>query len=269
MKYVPRIGSALEEAVVFHAFVLAAIVVAPLLADERVKKVDQGRPKVVDESTPAKSGDSTATFNGTIRTADGKPFADSDFIEIQSVISTSFLGIPASFNYLTPIFSPDGKLHFSVPPGKCWHTFALRRDNRYAPTAVGPFDGKSGGTINALSVVLDKGFSVKVKVIDEAGVPVANAHVSCQIQFAPAKDALKINVGDEVRLDTDADGRSVVAHAVAWPCSFKVTHPGFQPLDQIVEQLDGAKEVQLPLKKSHPIRGLVLSLITNRWLALE
>ena len=100
-----------------------------------------------------------------------------------------------------------------------------------------------------------------IRVEDEKKQPVCDAAVHCQSQFLPPDldRGRETDVGSFTDLQTDANGRCLLANGVEWPYTINVTHPGFQPLDYQINRLDPKRPLTLTLKPPKPIRGLVLS----------
>ncbi len=177
-------------------------------------------------------------LSGIIRTEDGKLVPKQ--IEGVSYSRSDKHSISSSFDVKTPEFSTK------VSAGEIRLGFKAKG---YAPAIVGPFAVKVGEPIAGIQVILNKGFPVRVHVVDEKGEPVVGATVGGNIDNV-------LGPGNQV---TDAKGTAVFPHAAAGKYVFSVNRAGFEPFysstPMRIKQNDAS--ATLTITRTRPVRGLV------------
>ncbi len=124
----------------------------------------------------------------------------------------------------------------------------------YAPAPAGPFESESGKNIENIELILDEGFTGQIKVINEAGHPIAKAHLKGGYPF-------KYNLSciQSIELLTNVQGFCTQEHTSEQPMTLKVTAPGYEPRSVKSIALDPNQPFVIVLQKAKPITGTVVS----------
>jgi hypothetical protein len=192
------------------------------------------------------------TISGKIRTFDGKPARN---VRTDTIVHS---GITTSHNY-----NGVQSSNFSITQhvGKTWLHFT---SEGYAPAILGPFNGKAGEKISDIEVVLERGFPLTVRIIDEKGKPIEGA----TLRNYPVVGDGSVSYIDKVGT-SDSKGIVVISHAAQRKYDFSVQKPGYQPLS--VKQMAVKPDTPITFTLAHakPLRGVVLSPDGNQVVGAE
>jgi beta-lactamase regulating signal transducer with metallopeptidase domain len=217
---------------------LAAQILSPA---ERIERI--GREQVAFTSPggePEAGG--KATLTGTIRLPDGtlpaKPVA------FTTITKTSGSTSIASANAFKDAFSVE------VPTGMTWLSIAPLD---HAMMLVGPFHlKKTGEVVDGIKIVLEPGFTARVRVTDEAGKPVAGAVL---------KGALAVDGGwgsSHPGWITDRDGIATIPHAARKSYGFSLSARGFQEPKPVTMTPTEGGTLAMTIVHAKPTRGAVV-----------
>jgi protocatechuate 3,4-dioxygenase beta subunit len=217
---------------------LAAKALTPAERMERIVQTQRqyGTPEVA-------STEGRVTLSGKIRTRGGEPLPKKIFeCRITRTLNCT--------SHTTDGEQPQ-EFSIAVEVGTSWLKFEA---DGYAPALVGPFVGKSGENISGIDVVLDRGFVLPVSVCDEDGKPIEGAQVRGYVSV----DGGSIGHMDD-HCTTDAKGVGTIPHVAETNYNFKVTKPGYQPIEGTILPVKANRPLAFTLKRTTPVRGVVLS----------
>lgn len=223
---------------------LAVFRTAQFLTDEeRVAALSHA----ADEVVPYQAGtDEMVTINGTVTTADGTSLPD--IITITSIVRAMNSSSIASQN---PIQSAkSNRFDLKLGPGAIWLLFGAKD---FATTTAGPFHNKGKTAWEDVSVTLQRGVSVPVKVMDESGRPVPKANVSWTVMISGG------GVGGG-SVTTDEQGVATISHLdLKNSHKLYVTASGFQKSEITLPQNDLTNPIPLQLTHARLATGIVLA----------
>lgn len=169
-------------------------------------------------SDPA-AQDNLVTIKGRVRTADGSPFPDR---------LSGYFG-QANVVYMTGPDSTTGSgYHFNIELDgtfsiqlACGTTRLSVYMDGFAPTELEPIHPKPGETIENIEIVLERGDTGRVKVLDPMGQPIPNVEVR--------KSQLVGHVWfGSATVPTDQDGLAILENLAPKSVRLTVQHPGFE-----------------------------------------
>jgi len=218
---------------------LAVTATAKLLTPkERIEKIEQiqkthsvKKPYAEFTKEQLSAPDSKVTVSGIVRMDDGSPFDQRKF---QFHVSSQQPNYSAGYTFSV---NKDNTFSTKVRPGNIYLT---TRSEDYAPTFVGPLDGKPGAVIEDVEIVLSPGFESSIQVMDATGRPIAGARFKGRYDF-PDGVALPELVSDE-------RGRIELANCAPLPAKLELWVEGYQH-DYRVETFLPEQTVQWSLKK--------------------
>ena len=227
-----------------------------LTPKERIDKMKEIEKKHLDLEDREYTQADQITISGTVRTIDNKPLGYRSFVRIRrkTLKHSGTKDIQISRGPDGP-FSSEGSFSVKVNYGLIW---LYVKSEGYAPVFAGPLKTQPGGEIKNLDYVLDKGFSGKVKIINEDNEPIKGASLVGAYQHIP-----EVSYND-IKLTTNKDGFALVENAVDRSALFTITADGYE-----VEKFEDIKlssdfPVVLALKRAKKTNGLVLSKVTGR-----
>ena len=191
------------------------------------------------------------TISGSVRTIDGKPLDKMAVVRISSKgpKNSSTKGIQISRGDEGP-FSSYGLLSAKVNYGIIrLHVKA----QGYAPAFAGPLSTRPGGEIKDLNFILDKGFTAKLKIVNEDKEPVGGASIVGDYQHNPGVSY------NDIKLTTDEDGFAIVENAVDKPAQFSVMADWYEAEKFEDIRLSSGQPAVLKLKRTRETTGVVLS----------
>ena len=181
----------------------------------------------------------------TIRTEDGFPVPKGT--RVKARISKR----RGNYGY-SLINDGHGRYTYLVEPGRLW---IAATSQGYAPAGSGPFSCKSGEKLDVIEVILQRGFTASVRVVDSQGDAVPDAKVVAG--FLADRVTL-----DSRRLQTDENGVVVFSHCPELPLQMDVEAKGFQFERRTVEiAKDGV--VDYIVHRAKPVQGRVVSAATG------
>ena len=110
--------------------------------------------------------------------------------------------------------------------------------------------------VTGLEVVLERGFTARVKVVNEEGESVSNAALRAMVETHPGSRNGS-NFWENQR--SNAQGELVLERPRAAPYFLKIEAAGYQPLESGATLLQPDKTITLVLVKARPTDGIVVS----------
>ncbi len=147
---------------------------------------------------------------------------------------------------------PDGS--FTVRGGGRI-TITARAQN-YAPVASEVLTGKPNSTIEGIELVLSRGFSSRIRLVDDSGKPICNAVVK-------ATTIRSGNCVDGQTHKSDADGMVTLTHLPTGTVEVETRAKGYQHDHQSLE-FKPDKTMKWKLSVARAVRGTVLDVVTGK-----
>ena len=192
--------------------------------------------------------------SGIIRTWDGSPLPDRIrvLLDATSGQNSSISDIGAKKLDAKPDMA---EFHTTVPYGQ----FEIMASAKgHAPAPAGPYDSEPGKDIDNIELVLQKGFTGQIQVIDEAGRPIAQARLKGGYPFKYNQSCVQ-----SIELSTTAEGLCAQEHTSNQPMTLRVTAPGYEPRSVQSIALDPNRPFVIVLQNAQPITGTVVSRETS------
>lgn len=200
------------------------------------------------------------TITGTIRMADGSPLPADLAVEVQ-IRGTRSEGLlrPGRLTHVTTR-PADGRFEAATPFGYAWLTV---NHPELGPSIVGPLLTSPGGSVKH-DFVLDRGFTARVRVVDQEGRPVAGARLGEMEIYAGEQWIKRAPAGPPPA--SGSDGVLSIPHCSAVPTrvclvSDEYTDRGFdfdfgQPGTDQVWSPD--RPIEHRMSRAMPVTGRVL-----------
>ena len=207
---------------------------------QRIDKIAEVR----QSQTPSLDPSQMIEVSGTVHSADGSPLP---VHEVWTFLITPNAGTSGSIK-----ISHDGTFSGKMKPGEI---SLMLNPKGFAPTFAGPFTPDADGMIPPVQMVLQRGFTATIRVVDPSGKPIAGAKVkSVFIEHFEA--------GQQTHT-TAADGIISLANSTSQiPIQLDVTADGFEFERQTVPLAEGQiTTVILPISK--PTTGTVVDSATG------
>lgn len=153
----------------------------------------------------------SATASGTLTTEDGSPLADIHYISgrIETAYMTSQESLPLKQGtFSCPIAAGEVTLWAS--------------QKGFAPAVFGPVHVNDKQDLRDIHLVLKRGFTARVHLLDQAGKPVADAKVTATYA---GKNGMTYG---EQTLKSDKSGWLAIPNACELPMTLQCKQPGFQ-----------------------------------------
>lgn len=197
------------------------------------------------ESKPEKTVDKTpAKLSGKIVLEDGSPADAKGWLYSDATVATE--QSTSSYSSLEGDFSD--KFSCEVHAGIVWLSYFPKG---YAPTWIGPLELKPGEARDDLRLVLEPGFSTRVRLTDEQGQIVPGATVVAH----PEIDG---SCGGPIRKQTtNAKGELLLTHLAKTRYQLTITAPGFQPLHTAPLRVEANEMLRPTMVRSVPSTGIV------------
>jgi beta-lactamase regulating signal transducer with metallopeptidase domain len=200
-------------------------------------------PAVLQEDAPEREGKLALT--GRIVDALGNPVPQAGVVVNSNAPRSSYTACAQT--------GADGRYALEVPFGRirlgvCKEAFAPV----FAEIPV-PADGNKA---EAPDVVLPPGFSAALKIVDEAGSPLAGVPLSFRYSGPP-------DIGHG-QATSDALGLAVFSHAASLPMAVDIVYPGYEQMRSREAKLQEQAPTTLVLRKAVPLRVRILSRKTGQ-----
>lgn len=223
------------------------------------QRIDSIEKKMVERGTSLQADPDEADVievRGNIQTEDGSPVPKQLYPTFVVVRGNS------SAFHSAPPKNADGVYTYQVAHGDLYFSASYKD---FAPAVAGPLNTRTSTETPELSLVLKRGFNVSFKVIDiETGAPVRDALLKCQFQF-PNK--LGMSSFDGRQKTSDAQGKAEMEHCADYPLSVNAEAAGYEYTAVKFETLAPDRELIVAMKKSQPVRGMVLDGATGHPIA--
>lgn len=195
----------------------AAKLLKPEERIEQVRKIarDFGEQFLDNLDAP----ENLVTIKGRVRTADGSPLPDSlpgryghaNVFTITGPQSTSGTGYALNIE-------PDGTFSIQLRSGTTRLVICMRG---FAPAESAPIQTKPGETFENFEIVLERGDTGRVQVVDPAGKPIPDVEIS--------NSQLVVNAWcGSAPVVTDQDGIAILENLAPMSVRLAVKHPGYE-----------------------------------------
>lgn len=195
-------------------------------------------------------------FSGVVRTYDGSPLPADTKLHVRWRHFHPHTTSHRVTNIVVDV-SKEGFFQELIAVGRF---DIMTRASGYAPTFAGPFEAEPGSRrIEGIELVLHKGFTGRIQLVDEAGQAVPDAHLAGGYPFGYNSGYLEV-----IDLTTDADGIATLEHATSEGMTLAVKADGFE-VDRVHEITFIPDEIRvMTLTRAQPTTGLVLEAATGR-----
>ena len=221
-----------------------------LTPEERIRRLAE----VTETHGPLPGGpDSPANrvlVSGVVRMDDGAALPKLSTLTLRS-------RSPASSYVKGVSLATDGRFSVAIQFGEI--SITVKADG-YAPAFAGPFRSKPGGSIEDIELVLQPGFTGRVKVVNAAGEPVSGANVTASYAFP----GMWIPHGPAVV--SDDTGVAALWHCAEGPMRLDVRADGYQ-FDRTQTGLAPDRPFTWKLRPAEPVTGVVRSAETGQPIA--
>jgi len=239
------LGAVLLGGILWCGTTVAVDEAAKLLSpEERVKELAR-----IEEEYGWKHKDldtlDNVTVSGTVRTHDGSPLPEDMFIKIRVRLPRQ------STSYAVDV--TDGRFSREVHFGRI---FLRVKPKQYARAFLGPFTANPGESLDDIDIVLQPGFTGKIKVLTPDGEPVPDARIRGGFIHE------NINTGD-IDLSTDETGTAYLNHCVSWPMKLNVIADGYERGWRKEVILSAEAVCEWRLKPAKPATGIVVWGVTG------
>jgi beta-lactamase regulating signal transducer with metallopeptidase domain len=224
-----------------------------LTPQERIDKISEIEEEHFVIADREYTSEDNITISGTIKTIDNEPLSDNSSMRVKyerpHFSGTTEFRIQVS-NNSDWSFKADGDFSIKSEYGIIW--LQINSDG-YAPAFAGPLQTEPGEQINNLELVLDKGFTAQLKVINESNEPISGVNLVGGYKHAPGMTSQEIN------LTTDANGLAFIENAPNKSITLKTNAEGYETEKFENIQLEPGLPAVLKLKRAIPTSGIVLS----------
>jgi beta-lactamase regulating signal transducer with metallopeptidase domain len=185
---------------------LVAEAISPQERVERIEAINREFEEVESKNVPE------IAVSGTIRTEDGGPLPEGTNVDGMNLFPSTYIAHSCDI---------DGET-FRCNRMKGSHIYIWAIAEGYAPVIAGPYATESGADLTGLEIVLRRGFTGRIRVVDEDGISVSD--VDATWQFPSSRG---VTQGDKRRAATDGDGVAELTHCWDKPISLKLRKPGY------------------------------------------
>jgi beta-lactamase regulating signal transducer with metallopeptidase domain len=241
--------------VYFASMFLMPLLAAELMTDtERIAAIQALQPRAL-EPVPIGSPDPQVELSGTLRTRDGHPLPKSlltDYKNLDFVSSETHIKSIAGGMTGNAILEFNGNAFSSNPMGGdvglgIW-------TEGYAPLLMDHLEIKNG-KIGPLSLVLERGFPARLRLLTPEGKPLAN--VGLRASTRPMTRYPEVGVHG---VQTDANGEAVVGNVDASTVlSVNASKAGWQPSEKILGDWAPDQVISWTMEAAIITRGTIVS----------
>jgi len=223
------------------AVILAANALTPQERIDRILEAqNQYAPIVVEKPDDLKN---EATLEGTVVTSDGSAVHDELHVHTYSVNAKS--------SYCKAHSRIHSPFSLSVTPGTVW----IRVDSLdYASASVGPFRAEPGGLLEDIKIVLEPGFTGRIRLTDPDGTPLGDEDTSVRGSMRTTDGVYCSGIRERA---PGPDGVVVFKHAGEGAYSLTVDAPGFETSEREV-QLKPDETIEWVLRRAEPTTAVIL-----------
>ncbi|MCL4691100.1 MAG: M56 family metallopeptidase [Candidatus Hydrogenedentes bacterium] len=185
---------------------LVAEAISPQERVERIEAINREFDEVEPENV------SDIAVSGTIRTEDGDPLPEGTRVSGMNLFPSAYISHSCDI---------DGET-FRCNRMKGSYIFIWAIADGYAPAILGPYATENGADLTGIEVVLTRGITGRIRVLDHDGLPVSD--VDAMWQFPSGRG---LTQGDKRTARTDTGGLAELAHTWDKPISLKLRKPGY------------------------------------------
>ncbi len=179
---------------------------------ERLVEIEEEFGPAEEEYEEGSTPEDKVTLSGIVRTRDGKPLTGKKSLKVRIEYPRGVTGTSGKV--------VDGRFKVNDRPG----TYYLGFDSEgYAPTAIGPIDMKRGETRENIELVLDTGFTGRIRLVDLQGIPISGVRLSSHQVFDKV-----FRLQPKFEATTDSDGLALIPHCASLPLGLEANVEGYE-----------------------------------------
>lgn len=229
------------------AVALAAEILSPGERMERVAAIEEAygeRPQ--DASQP----EGTFTISGQVRMADGSPLPPKSFVG-GSLMRRGYSGS------LSLELDEAGRFTKELDVGT---VYLHVHSPGYALAIAGPFQAKPGEQITDVDLVVGRGFSARIRFVDDTGAPIPAVKLEAMMYRLPFEEGWSgyPHPQGEEQLQANEQGVATLERCSEWPLHIDARAGGYQ-FEQREWKLEPDGTVTWQLKAARPTTGVVVS----------
>jgi len=244
---------------------LASMLLVPLLAaelmtdKERIATIQAMQPRVL-EPLPVDASAPQVDLSGTLRTEDGHPLPKSLLTDYEN---SDRVSRETHIKSIAGTMTGDAILEFN---GNAFRSNPMGGDvglgiwtEGYAPLLMDNLEIKNG-KIGPLSLVLERGFPARLRILTPDGKPLANVRLTASTR--PMTRYPEVGV---LGVQTDASGEAVVGNVDASTVlSISASKAEWQPSEKVIGDWAPGQVVSWTLKAPILTRGTIVSLTDSK-----
>jgi hypothetical protein len=205
--------------------------------------------------------DDQVTIHGRVQTADGSPLPKNVYVHASSWRQIAPHATSGHSGTLSRL-DADGRFSGKMPPG---HITVAVKVPGYAAAKAGPIEAEAGETTDEIELVLDRGFTGQVQLLDPDGKPIAGGKLKMYHLFGGPQGNSGTHI-DTRELTTDKEGKVTVPNSSGYFWQVEVTAAGFQH-ERESGTLKAGYVAKLELRRAEPTTGVVVSRKTGKPIA--
>jgi beta-lactamase regulating signal transducer with metallopeptidase domain len=229
------IGTALLAAFGGFSYLGVKLVAEAMTPQERIERIEAIN-RQFDETDPENVPE--IAVSGTIRTEDGAPLPEGTRVTGMNLFPSVYIAHSCDI---------DGET-FRCNRMKGSHIYIWAIADGYAPAMLGPYATENGADLTGIEIVLKRGLTGRIRVVDEDKTPVNDVDVMWQF---PSDQG--VTQGDKRTAATDVEGVAELAHTWDKPISLKLRKPGFVEFYESRFAVIPDEVVEIELQRMEPV----------------
>ncbi|GMV95518.1 MAG: hypothetical protein AMXMBFR82_52960 [Candidatus Hydrogenedentota bacterium] len=221
---------------------LVAEAISPQERVERIEAINREFDEVEPENVPE------IAVSGTIRTEDGEPLPEGTRVSGMNLFPSTYISHGCEIDGAT--------FHCNRMKGSHIYLWAIA--DGYAPVIAGPYATENGADLTGIEIVLTRGITGRIRVLDQDGMPVSD--VDATWQFPSGRG---VTQGDKRTATTNADGVVELAHTWDRPISLTLRKPGYVEFFERLLTIVADDVVEIELRRMEPVTIALRDSITG------
>lgn len=235
-----------------HATV--ALAVSALSAEERLERVqEEAKAFGLPDYLQPGAEDVRTTVSGTVRTSDGSPLPK-DLLLQGTCQRPGYSGVSS-------IQVDDGAFESRISAGTA-HFGVFCPD--YAPAVAGPMELRPEVPLTGIDLVLEPGFSSRIRVTDEEDQPLSGVRILMRYDWPG--DGFRAGGWPKTAV-SGPDGEARLDHVGALPVFLDASQPGYEFSQRREERLSDNQVLHWSLRRARPAEGIVVEKATGKPIA--